>query len=126
MNKNPKISNWEKVVGFLFGLGFLIALLIINVLIPEPTPSQYATFKTILALAASGVGGILAGFIEVKGSFQKWSLRAGGALALFTIVFFFSPAAPHSPPEAPGINQTVEKGGTGAFHTGSGDINLGK
>ena len=83
------ISNWEKIAGLIFGVTFVTALLALSVFIPDPSPTQYATFKTILAMAAAGIGGILAGTIHVKGSIQKWSLRAGGAIALFIIVFFF-------------------------------------
>jgi tetratricopeptide (TPR) repeat protein len=86
------IANWEKIAGFIFGVIFVAAILGLSVFIPDPTPTQYATFKTILALAAAGVGGILAGTIQVKGSIQKWSVRAGGAMALFVIVYFFAPA----------------------------------
>jgi hypothetical protein len=96
VNPSAPISNWEKIVGFIFGVAFVTALLILSVFIPNPTPSQYSTFQTILALAAAGVGGILAGTIQVKGSIQKWSVRAGGAIALFVIVFFFAPAPPNN------------------------------
>ena len=121
-----KISSWEKITGFIFGLVFVTALLTLAVVIPEPTPSQYATFKTVLAVAAAGVGGILAGFIHVEGTFQKLSLRSGGALALFIIVFFFTPAVPDSKQDEPAIKQTIESGGTGAIHTGEGNITIGK
>ena len=116
------LSNWEKIAGFIFGVVFLATVLVLTVVIPNPTPFQYVFFKTVLAIAASGIGGILAGFLHVEGSFQKLSLRAGGALALFVIVFFFSPAPPNS--GKPPIKQIVEPEGTGIVHTGSGDINV--
>ncbi len=125
MNSTSKLSNWEKIAGFAFGVVFLATLLALTVFIPEPSPSQYATFKTILAIAAAGIGGILAGFIEVKGSIQKVSVRAGGALALFVIVFFFTPPPPEAPQDPSSVQQTIEPGGTGVIHTGSGDIKLG-
>ena len=116
------ISKWEKITGFIFGVTFVTALLILIVFIPDPTPAQWAIFKTILALAAAGVGGILAGTIQVEGALQKWTVRAGGAFALFVLVFFFSPAGLDQDPD---VTQTIEEGGTGVQHSGEGDINIG-
>ena len=128
MGKKAKLSNWEKIAGFVFGVSFFIALLVFTVVIPEPTATQYATFKTILAIAAAGIAGILTGFIQVEGTFQKFALRAGGALAVFVIVFFFTVSPPKPiPNKVDGItdvNQTVEEGGMGVIHTGEGDINV--
>jgi hypothetical protein len=120
------LTHWEKITGFIFGLIFVSLLLAINLIIAEPTPSQYATFKTILALAAAGIGGILAGTLHVEGTLQKWSVRAGGAIALFALVYFFSPAFPNATREKSNIKQTVEDSGTGAIHTSEGDINIGR
>jgi len=116
------MSNWEKIAGFVFGVIFVTALLLLSVFIPEPSAMQYATFKTILALAAAGVGGILAGTIHIKGSIQKWSVRAGGALAIFLVIYFFTPAP--APSAEPAISQTIKEGGTGFIHNGEGDINV--
>lgn len=99
-----KTQPWEKVVGFFFGMIFLTLLLLINVLIPHPTITQYETFKIVLALSAAGVGGILAGFISIEGTYNKLALRAGGALALFLIIFFLTPAVPQTPET---VNQTI-------------------
>ena len=95
MANETALPTWEKVAGFIFGAVFIVVLLVLAVFIPEPTDTQYATFKIILAVAAAGVGGVLAGFIHVDGTLEQFSVRAGGALALFVIVFFFSPAAPN-------------------------------
>jgi hypothetical protein len=43
-----------------------------------------------LALAAAGVAALIPGFIDVK---YKGLIRAGGALAVFVVVFFLPPAA---------------------------------
>ena len=124
VSPSPAISNLEKIAGFVFGIAFLAALLIVTLLIPEPTPTQYATFKTILALAAAGVGGILAGSIHVEGSIQKWTIRAGGAIALFVLVYFFAPAPPNTTEISTTTSQTIESGGIGITNTGPGDVNV--
>ena len=99
-----KTTILEKILGFSFGVVFISVLLGLNVLIPNPSPTQHEAFKIILALAAAGIGGILAGFIQVKGTFGKLALRAGGALALFLVVYLISPAGP-KPDNS--INQTI-------------------
>lgn len=118
------LTNREKIAGFVFGLVFVTALLVFSVFIEDPTPAQYATFKTVLALAVAGVGGILGGVVHVEGALQKWSVRAGGAVALFVLVYFFSPAPPVLPDGASGVQQTIEEGGTGVVHAGEGDVNI--
>lgn len=47
-------------------------------------------FKTALALAAAGIAAMLDGFLEVR--LPDW-LKAGGALAVFVVVYFWNPAS---------------------------------
>ena len=114
MSNETALPTWEKVAGFIFGVVLIAVLLVLAVFIPDPTAPQYATFKIILAVAAAGVGGVLAGFIHVEGTLAKLSVRAGGALALFVIVFFFSPAPP---PPLNQVNQTIAAGGKWVLRT---------
>ena len=122
VNPPATISNWEKIAGLIFGVTFVTALLALSVFIPDPSPTQYATFKTILAMAAAGIGGILAGTIHVKGSIQKWSVRAGGAIALFIIVFFFTPTMPE---DGDNIHQVIHGDKGTQIGTNTGVINIG-
>ncbi|MBM6447521.1 hypothetical protein JQF37_28415 [Pseudomonas sp. MIL9] len=79
----------DKLLAFIFGAIFLTAILVIALFVPSPSDFQYNVFRTILALAGAGIGAVIPGFMEVR--FQKW-LRAGGALAVFAVLYFFSPA----------------------------------
>ncbi|MGV8073616.1 MAG: DUF4019 domain-containing protein [Syntrophobacteraceae bacterium] len=79
---------WEVIAAFVFGCVFITVILIIALFKPNPTPFEYTVFRIIIALAAAGVGAILPGFMQVR--FKNW-LRAGGALALFIVVYFFAP-----------------------------------
>lgn len=79
----------ERLALFGFGSLFVTALLILAFAIPDPTPFQYETFRTILALAAAGIATLMPGIIEF--TLRPW-LRAGGAMAVFATVYFFSPA----------------------------------
>ena len=80
----------EKLIAYVFGLIFIIALLILAIAFPEPTQFQYVVFRIVLALAAAGVASMIPGFIEVQISNV---VRAGGALAVFVLVYFYNPAA---------------------------------
>lgn len=97
---NPVINmNLSKqtsaILAFIFGVVFVAALLVINIFIPDPTPTQYETFRIILALAAGGVGAMIPGILNVDMTAgSKFALRAGGALAVFVIVYFFQPGLP--------------------------------
>ena len=106
-------SSWERIAIFVFGVAFVIGLLALAIQFPRPTPFQYAVFRVVLALAAAGIAALIPGFIEVR--HREW-LRAGGALAVFAIVYFFSPAqlltaSPeqqgHPPNEQPAVSNAT-------------------
>lgn len=88
MSSTKKLS-LEVILAFGFGVTFFVALLVLAILFPEPTAFQYAVFRIILAIAAAGVAAVIPGILNVHTSF---GVRAGGALAVFVIVYFFSPA----------------------------------
>jgi len=76
-----------------FGVVFLAALLALAVAIPNPTGPQFEMFRIILALAAGGVAAVIPGLLDIRlGLGSQLALRAGGALAVFSIVYFYSPA----------------------------------
>ncbi|WP_119270305.1 hypothetical protein [Taklimakanibacter deserti] len=92
INMNQQTS---AILAFIFGVIFVAVLLAVNILIPNPTPTQYETFRIILALAAGGVGAMIPGILNLKMSTgSNFLLRAGGALAVFVIVYFFQPGLP--------------------------------
>lgn len=98
----------EQLAVFVFGVAFVITLLALAVLFPEPSDFQYVVFRIVLALAAAGVAAFIPGFIEVK--IETW-LRAGGAMAVFVVVYFFSPANLVSqlrPTSGPGAHFAIE------------------
>jgi len=80
----------DRFLAFTFGVVFLVVILAIAIWIPEPTGFSYTIFRIVIALAAAGVGAVIPGFLTV--SFRN-VLRAGGAIALFVIVYFFAPVA---------------------------------
>jgi hypothetical protein len=77
-------------LSYIFGFFFVVVLLAIAFIKPEPSSFQYNVFRTVLALAGAGVVAVIPGFIEVKCG--DW-LRAGGALAVFVVLYFWNPAS---------------------------------
>ena len=80
----------DKLLAFSFGVIFVTFILIIAWIDPNPSGFSYTVYRIVLSLAAAGVGAVIPGFITVRAG--TW-IRAGGAVALFVIVYFFGPAA---------------------------------
>lgn len=87
------------------GLVFVGTLLALAIAFPHPTPFQGHVFRVVLALAAGALGALIPGFIEV--TFEGW-LRAGGALALFAIVYGINPPALIAKGEPPAETSSPE------------------
>jgi hypothetical protein len=67
----------------------LAVILIIALFLPVPTLFQYQVFRIILALAASGAASMIPGILNLQ---IPDFITAGGALAVFVVVYFYSPA----------------------------------
>lgn len=93
------LKTLQQRLAFAFGIVFVIALLVLALAVPNPTPFQYIVFRVVLTLAVAGVAAMIPGFLTV--SVPNW-LRAGGALAVFIVVYFYNPASlivPESEPD---------------------------
>ncbi|BBL71563.1 DUF4019 domain-containing protein [Methylogaea oryzae] len=87
------MSNIEKIAVFGFGIIFLSAILVLVVLIPMPSITQFFAFRLTMALSAAGIGALLPGFLRLDVPLpMQGGIRAGGALALFASVWFANPA----------------------------------
>src|SRR4029077_13817790 len=81
------------LLAFAFGVVSLTAILVLAVAIPSPTVTQFESFRIVIALAAGGLAAVIPGLLDVRfGGTGRFALRAGGALGVFVIVYFFSPA----------------------------------
>jgi hypothetical protein len=85
--------NINNLLGFGFGVIFVAVMLGFATQFPNPSSSQLFTFVVVLALAAAGIGAILPGTIGIEwnGPGGIPAIRAGGAIALFALVFLFRP-----------------------------------
>ena len=81
---------WEKSIAVACGVCFVAAILFLAVAYPVPSPFQYQVFRIVLSIAAAGFVSLTPGLLNVK---LPFGVKAGGALAVFVIVYFFNPAA---------------------------------
>lgn len=83
---------WAMVVSVVSGIVFLIALLVIAVFIPNPTPFSLFVFRVVLSLAAAGFAAAISGFLTIKlPLLGRGVIAGGGALAVFVIVYQVNP-----------------------------------
>ena len=81
------------IIAFIFGVVFVTAMLLIVIKFPNPTPSQDRVFRIILSMAVAGVAAMIPGFISLEIDPNiGLLLRAGGAIAVFVLVYFYNPA----------------------------------
>jgi len=106
-------TNIERYSVFIFGVTFLSVMIILSIWIPEPTKSQFFTFKLAMALSAAGIGALLPGLLELNIPLIPTSfIKASGAIGLFIIVWYTDPAklaidgiAPPPTAEAPIVGE---------------------
>lgn len=79
----------QQLIAFVFGVVFTSVLLILAIFFPNPTGFQFIVFRIVLALAAAGVAAMIPGILEVE--LSNW-IKAGGALSVFIITYFYNPA----------------------------------
>jgi hypothetical protein len=92
----PVTKGIERLVALIFGVIFVAAILALAIVFPQPSPFQYLVFRIVLSIAAAGFVSMTPGFLEITVS--NW-LRAGGALAVFAVIFFWNPASLVGPPQ---------------------------
>jgi len=81
------------------GLAFVFGCVAIGVVLwlafrgQNLNEQQFEILRIVLALAGGGVGAVIPGFLDVSmKAGAKLALRAGGALAVFVVLYFWSPA----------------------------------
>lgn len=81
-------GRWERPAAFLCGVVFLLGVGAVAIFIPRPTEFQILIFRIVVAVAAAGIGAIVPGLLVVH--VGSW-VRAGGAIALFVLIYQFNP-----------------------------------
>jgi hypothetical protein len=115
-----RVSRLEIVLAFLFGCLALAAVLWLAFANTSLTDPQFQILRIVLALAGGGVGAVIPGFLDLHMTTgTKATVRASGALAVFVVLYFWSPAR-WEPTQAGTVTQTT--GGTGSpAQNGSGN-----
>lgn len=70
---------------------FLLLAVGLAYLLPQQTASQQFYFRVFIALAASGIASIIPGFLSIRLNWLQNSIRAGGAIGIFLLLFFWNP-----------------------------------
>jgi hypothetical protein len=75
------------------GIAGLLFSLVIGLLIACPTPTQQHTLQIVLSISAAMAAASIPGFlnIHISGG-SAFGIRAGGALAVFVLLYKFGPA----------------------------------
>lgn len=73
------------------GLALVIVTLVMALMIPKPSVFQLWVFRVIMALGGASLGAIIPGFIEFNSEMNEIALRAGGAVALFLVIYLMNP-----------------------------------
>jgi hypothetical protein len=97
------------VASVIFGILFLLVILVLTFSVENPTPTQQFVIRVVLALAAAGFAAMLPGFIELGSNSANVALRAGGSIALFLVVFFLTPQAFEHPAPAVGPGPAAQE-----------------
>lgn len=102
-------AQWEKVSVYVVAV-FVIGLIAFIVLrnTPFADPNIIVFVRILLALAVAVLGAAIPGFLHIGWKGKGWLIRAGGACALFVLVYFFTPevlAVPAPPPSQVDQNQ---------------------
>ncbi len=90
LNETPK---WQLISGLVIGVLFALIALIAAIFIPSPTPTQFFMFRGIFAVSLAAIAAIIPGLLTVESRFQKFSVRATGAIGVFLIVWMLNPPA---------------------------------
>jgi len=114
---NPYHAGWLEATFALAALvtalavvGFSLFMLARNQRFADP--SLVVIARTIVSLAVAVLGATVPGFLQVGLKWKGLLIRAGGALALFVITYFFSPQAMPIPFPEDQLNRIEEQGNT--------------
>lgn len=75
------------------GIVFILLALALVFIFPNPQPLQKHLILAVFALGGGGFGGEIAGFLKADLTMSsKLTISAGGAAAIFVLLYFFFPA----------------------------------
>lgn len=86
--KIPKILNWKSLSLFV-----ILALIGLGITIMKPDLTAYQQFylRIFIGLAAAGIAAIIPGFFEINLKWLENTIKAGGAIGVFLLIYWFNP-----------------------------------
>ena len=90
LTKTPK---WQLITGLAIGILFSISIFVVVIFIPNPTSFQILVFRGLFSISLAAIAAIIPGLLHVESRFQKFSIRATGAIAVFILVWLVNPPA---------------------------------
>ena len=69
-----------------------IISIVAAVFIPDQNAVQQFYFRVVVAISMAGISAIIPGFLHIELSWLKNSIRAGGAIAIFVLIYAVNPA----------------------------------
>ncbi len=93
VNDLKETPKWQLITGLVVGVLFALVILCATIFIPSPTPTQFFIFRGVFAIAMASIAAIIPGLLNVESRFQKLSIKATGAIAVFIVVFLINPPA---------------------------------
>lgn len=107
-----KIPRWQLITSVSIGCVALFASVIIALAIPNPTTYQVFILRGLFAIALASMASIIPGFLNIetgaKNSAAYFGIYAGGAIALFVLIWLFNP--PEINREQSSAKPVVEQG----------------
>lgn len=105
-------KNLQIIAAFSFGVIFVSVILFIVFSGGEISNNKMWVIRVVMSLAAAGVAAVLPGFMDIEGRLPWLNLtlvRAGGAMAVFLIVFIYPSINPPPPPPPVYIPKTLSR-----------------
>lgn len=100
--RNTSITpTWQLITGLIIGVIFLFLSGIAAIFIPSPTEWQLFVFRGVFAISLSAIITIIHGFIEIESRSKSVTIFAGGAVAIFVLIWLVNPPGLIPPPPPP-------------------------
>lgn len=89
------IPGWQRITGIIISIIAVSSILLISLVIPNPTMWQQFVFRGVMSIGLAYLIPMVPGFvkmkIQIKGFGQYLSIWAGGALAIFVLLWLVNP-----------------------------------
>ncbi|WP_167595217.1 hypothetical protein [Collimonas pratensis] len=92
-----KVTKLQRILSVIIGIVVVTAIVVLAIIFPNPTPWQQFVFRGCLAVGVAALASLVPGFLNVNASLKGWgsyfTIMAGGALAIFVLIWLSSPPA---------------------------------